>query len=175
MRTEGKYRRTPWARRAGSSNVTKQHPSLPGSGSNPLVTPLGRREPQPGEQAVPLTERFQATLLFEASLLTVAVNCRVPATSTVALPGSNRNQVVGRAPDGLGLCPSMLRSSHCQNCELYRRPGKSLAPSRLDLLTLFISLTVALLRGPRLPSTITKLGDWHHRIVCFNGIHRGLN
>ena len=72
--------------------------TLPGAvyvAAVPLGVVAGAMVPQPGEQDVPLCVSVQLTPLLPASFVTVAVNCCVPVTGTLAVAGETETAMGG--------------------------------------------------------------------------------
>jgi len=61
----------------------------------PLEVVAGAMVPQPGEHDVPLCVSVQLTPLLPASFVTVAVNCWVPVTGTLAVAGETETAMGG--------------------------------------------------------------------------------
>src|SRR2546429_7938433 len=72
--------------------------TLPGAvyvAAVPLGVVAGAIVPQPGEHPVPLCVSVQLTPLLPASFVTVAVNCCVPVTGTLAVAGETETAMGG--------------------------------------------------------------------------------
>ena len=72
--------------------------TLPGAvyvAAVPLGVVAGAMVPQPGEHPVPLCVSVQLTPLLPASFVTVAVNCCVPVTGTLAVAGETETAMGG--------------------------------------------------------------------------------